>query len=136
MQNVYNDFGFGTYPGTLQTQTSAKFDHLDSTDAEPDARRYMPNAIPAPNTSSSASVSYWGSYLSYLSSNGLKMGYQSYLQFLMYYGRDVQPDGTNYTPLSLSSNLCACPLHSESVGGTVVPVSAAGDAHPRLPAAP
>ena len=37
---------------------------------------------------------------------------------MMYYGRDVKPDGTNYTPLSLSSNLCACPLHSESVGGT------------------
>ncbi len=36
----------------------------------------------------------------------------------MHYGRDVKPDGTNYTPLSLQSNLCACPLHSESVGGT------------------
>ena len=36
---------------------------------------------------------------------------------MMYYGRDVKPDGTNYTPLSLNSNLCACPLHSESVGG-------------------
>jgi hypothetical protein len=77
----------------------------------------MPNAIPAPNTSSSSSVNYWGSYFSYLSSNNLKMGYQSYLQFLMYNGRNGKPDGTDYTPLSLSSNLCACPLHSESVGG-------------------
>ena len=77
----------------------------------------MPNAIPAPNTSNSASVSYWGSYFTYLKNNGLQLGYQSYLQFMMYYGRDVQPDGTNYTPLSLQSNLCACPKHSESVGG-------------------
>ncbi len=115
MQTVYTEFGFGTYPGTLQSKTSGKTTSWLMTNQMPSV---MPNAIPAPNTSSSSSVNYWGAYFSYLSSNNLKMGYQSYLQFLMYYGRDGQPDGTDYTAMSLSSNLCPCPLHSETVGGT------------------
>ena len=57
-------------------------------------------------------------FFTYLDNNSEQLGYQSYLDFMMHYGRDVQPDGTNYTPLSLNSNLCACPLHSETVGGT------------------
>ena len=31
---------------------------------------------------------YWGAYFDYVSSNGLKLGYQSYLQFMMWNGRD------------------------------------------------
>ena len=114
MQTVFNQFGFGTYPGSSVTLKSGKTTSYYMSSQMPSV---MPNAIPVPNTSSSASVSYWGSYFTYLKNNSLNLGYQSYLQFMMYNGRDVQPDGTNYTPLSLQSNLCACPKHSESVGG-------------------
>ncbi len=115
MQTVYNEFGFGTYPGTSQSLSS----YTTTTVMSSQMPSVMPNAIPAPNTSSSASVSYWGKYFSYARSNwGGRLGYQSYLDFMTYYGRDVKPDGSNYTPLSLNSNLCACPMHSESVGGT------------------
>ncbi len=115
MQTVYTEFGFGTYPGTSATAKSSTL----TTTEQSQLLSVMPNAIPKPNKSNSASLSYWNSYLSYAKSNwSNKVGYQSYLDFMMYYGRDVKPDGTNYTPLSLNSNLCTCPLHSESVGGT------------------
>ncbi len=114
MQTVYTEFGFGTYPGTSATATSSTL----TTTEQSQLASVMPNAIPTPNHSNSASVSYWNSYLSYAKSNwNNKIGYQSYLDFMMNYGRDVKPDGTNYTPLSLSSNLCTCPRHNESVGG-------------------
>jgi Flp pilus assembly protein TadG len=115
MQTVYTELGFGTYPGTNAT---AKATTLTTTEQN-QLLSYMPNATPVPNASNSTSVSYWNSYLSYTKSNwSSKIGYQSYLDFMMNYGRDVKPDGKNYTPLSLNSNLCACPMHNESVGGT------------------
>jgi hypothetical protein len=77
----------------------------------------MPNAIPTPNSSNATSRAYWANFFTYLDNNSLQLGYGAYLQYMMHYGRDVPPDGADYTPLSLSSNLCACPLHSESVGG-------------------
>ncbi|MEN6449672.1 MAG: VWA domain-containing protein [Thermoguttaceae bacterium] len=112
MQNVYNDMGFGVYPGTSQTRTWGKSTAwlMDN-----QVKSLMPNAIPAPNSSNSASVSYWGSYFSFIGSSG-KIGYKTYLQFMMSNGRDVAPDGSHYTPLSVNSNLCACPMHSETVG--------------------
>lgn len=115
MQDVYTDFGFGAYPGTSASKKSSKTTAWLMTNQ---LLPLMPNVIPTPDTSSSASISYWGSYFSFLSSRGLQMGYKSYLQFMMTYGRDGRPDGSNYTPLSINSNLCACPLHSETVGGT------------------
>jgi Flp pilus assembly protein TadG len=114
MQTVYNEFGFGTYPGSTAAIKSGKTTSWIMSNTLPSV---MPNAIPVPNTSNSNSVSYWGSYITYCKNNGEQLGYQSYLQFMMYNGWDVKPDGTNYTPLSLNSNLCACPLHSETVGG-------------------
>jgi Flp pilus assembly protein TadG len=115
MQIVYNQFGFGTYPGATATLNTSKSTSWVMTNQ---IKTTMPNAIPAPNTSSSPSVSYWGSYISYVKSNwSNQLGYKSYLDFMMHYGRDIRPDGSNYTPMSLNSNLCACPLHSELVGG-------------------
>jgi hypothetical protein len=70
----------------------------------------MPAAKPTPN--SSTNYSYWASYLS---DNYTKIGYRSYLHFMMYNGRDLKPDGVNYTPLSRSSPYC--PYHSESTAG-------------------
>jgi Flp pilus assembly protein TadG len=40
------------------------------------------------------------------------IGYVTYTQFMMDHGRELQPDGANYTPGSLSNP--SCPLHSES----------------------
>ena len=62
MQTVYNEFGFGTYPGSTQTLKSGKSNTSTMTNQMPSV---MPNAIPVPNTSSSSSVSYWGNYFSY-----------------------------------------------------------------------
>ena len=154
MQTVYNQFGFGTYPGTTQTfgQTigTTSLSNLESTTGplskstiptqyrilstdssstrtkkayswtmDVQLATLMPNAIPTPNSTNSQSYSYWSSYFSYAQSNwSSKLGYQPYLDFMMHYGRDVKPDGSNYTPLSLNSNLCACPMHSELVGTT------------------
>jgi hypothetical protein len=44
-----------------------------------------------------------------------KIGYQTYVQFMMDFGRDQQPDGSNYTPLSINSP--DCPMHSEGTDG-------------------
>ena len=44
-----------------------------------------------------------------------KIGYRTYVQFMLDHGRDVKPDGVNYTPLSVRSP--NCPMHSESTDG-------------------
>jgi hypothetical protein len=63
-----------------------------------------------PNTTSypSASASVVQSYRN-------KLGYLTYLQYMCDFGRNNQPDGANYTPLSVSSP--NCPYHSESTAG-------------------
>lgn len=43
------------------------------------------------------------------------VGYESYVNFMHDYGRDEQPDGKTYTPLSLNSQYC--PTHFESING-------------------
>ncbi len=48
MQTVYNEFGFGTYPGSSAALKSGKSNSYDMTSQMPSV---MPNAIPAPNTS-------------------------------------------------------------------------------------
>ena len=73
-------------------------------------RALMPAAKPTP--SSTANYAYWAAYLD---SNYTQMGYRSYVHFMMDKGRDVKPDGVNYTPLSQSS--ANCPYHSESTAG-------------------
>ena len=117
MQTVYTEFGWGMYPGSCNWTISTTTTLTATTQTK--LLSAMPNAIPTPNASNSASVSYWNSYFKYARSNWSgQICYKSYLDFMMYYGRDIKPDGSNYTPLSLSSNLCACPMHNESVGGT------------------
>jgi Flp pilus assembly protein TadG len=108
----------------------------------------MPNALPYPNSSVTASLTYWTSYLDYViypqptgasSSNAVtglgnpqtssypnattaavqafrnQIGYRTYVQFMMDYGRDSQPVAGQYTPLSLANT--SCPKHSESTDG-------------------
>ncbi len=145
MQKVYDDFGFGAFPGTTQaigqplgvstlsalssttgplskSTIAAKYRILssDSSTTRKQKAYYwvmdvqipavMPNAKPAPNTSTN--YNYWAKYLDDYAS---KIGYRSYTHFMMYYGRDEKPDGSNYTPLSLSSPVC--PMHLESTAG-------------------
>ena len=154
IQQVYNDFGFGTYPGPSQwigqplgvaksgclTTLSSATGPLSkstipsqyrilSTDSSSVRKKkayswamdvqlpqIMPNAIPAPNSASGSSYSYWASYFNdSRTSSQTDLGYSSYVSFMMYNGRDRKPDGVNYTPLSRLSPLC--PYHSESTAG-------------------
>jgi hypothetical protein len=45
------------------------------------------------------------------------VGYRTYVQFMMDFGREGKPDGAQYTPLSLSSGVTVCPTHLESTDG-------------------
>jgi Flp pilus assembly protein TadG len=155
MQQVYSDFGFGTFPGTTQcigqplgisTSNGDPLSQLMSTSgplsngAIPSAYRItssdswsvrqqkafrwamdiqlpllMPAAKPkavAPALTSSTYYSYWADYFN---DYYKKLGYRSYVNFMMYNGRDGKPDGARYTPLSQSSP--DCPWHSESTAG-------------------
>ena len=61
MQTVYNRFRLRhVLRAARQRYNSGKIDRLDHD--QPDCQSVMPNAIPAANTTSSSSVSYWGSY--------------------------------------------------------------------------
>lgn len=69
--------------------------------------RLMPDAQPSPLDAENHD--YWSKYLDYLllscgQSNpkrtSRQIGYSSYLQFLLDQGRDLRPDGRQYTPLS------------------------------------
>lgn len=70
----------------------------------------MPAVKPVP--ASSTNYNYWSVYLD---SYYKQVGYESYMQYVMYYGREGQPDGTTYTPLSQYSP--DCPWHSENTAG-------------------
>ncbi len=191
MQQVFTDFGYGTYPGTTQwigqpvgvAQNNNAYANLTAnggpltlssvsstykilsgdSEATRKTKAYkwiidnqiatvMPSAKPNPT---SANLGYWTYYLDYIlpsvsvsgrgtlppsqstvridsmdnpctvsypdatasipQSSRNKIGYATYVQFMMDNGRDRQPDGANYTPLStLSPN---CPYHSESTAG-------------------
>jgi Flp pilus assembly protein TadG len=202
MQDVYDDFGYGTFPGVLQhvgqplgvTQDSRAYARLTSNTGPlasasiPSSYRIssgnsestrkqkayqwmidyqiatiMPNALPAPN--SSTNYGYWEKYLDYVvfaqtvnsgagtppSNRGKippnqtayqlndlnnpngdsypdagvserdsyknKIGYRTYVQFMMDYGRNRKPDGVNFTPLSSSSP--NCPFHDEATAGGI-----------------
>ena len=64
IQTVYDDFGFGTYPGTLQTKQTGKTTQQLMAGQ---LHTVMPNAVPAPDVNSPDSVNYWASYFSYSS---------------------------------------------------------------------
>ncbi len=200
MQDIFTDFNFGTFPGTLQhvgeplsvTQDSKAYARLTSntgpltsasipstyrisssnSEATRKSKAYkwmidyqiaviMPNANPTPD--SSTNYGYWEKYLDYIISSQTvnsgvgtppsnrgtlppsqdsdqindfnnpnstsypsagtterdsyrnKLGYRTYVQFMMDFGRNGRPDGSNYTPLSTAS--ADCPYHSESTAG-------------------
>jgi hypothetical protein len=192
MQNVFNDFGYGTFPGTLEwvgaplgvAADSNAYANLTKdggpltlatipatykilsgdSEATRKTKAYkwmidnqlaviMPAAQPAPN--SATNYNYWLKYLDYVIQSksvtgrgtlppsqdsdritGLdnpssasypdatttevnsyrnKLGYRTYVQFMMDFGRNVQPDGVNYTPLSVNSPYC--PYHLEDTAG-------------------
>jgi len=189
VQQLYDDFGFGSFPGTSQhigqplgvAQNTDAYNNLTKnsgllsassiastyriTSSDSSATRktkcykwiidkqiavIMPAAKPTPN--STTNYGYWEKYIdyvvsattssppsqysvrvtsmnnpntdgydwatsSYVTPNLNKIGYRTYVQFMLDHGRDLKPDGTNYTPLSLRSSLC--PKHSEvTAGGT------------------
>ena len=192
MQQVFTDFGYGTYPGTSQwvgqpvgvaqnnnayanltanggpltlSTVSSTYKILSSdSEATRKTKAYkwiidnqiaavMPQAKPTP--SSSSNLTYWTYYLDYIlpsvsvsgrgtlppsqsstridsmdnpctdsypdatasipQSSRNKIGYLTYVQYMMDNGRDRKPDGTNYTPLSTHSPFC--PFHSEGTAG-------------------
>ncbi len=194
MQDIYTDFGYGTFPGTLQwvgaplgvagnssayanltknsgvltLGTVASTYRILSGDGESTRKSkaykwiidnqiavVMPGVKPTPSSGSTTSVNYWTKYLDYVIApkdvsgrgtlppsqdsdriDGLnnpnsasfpdasdsvpqgyrnQIGYRTYVQFMMDFGRNIKPDGTTHTPLSLSS--ADCPRHSESTAG-------------------
>jgi hypothetical protein len=126
IQKVYDDFGFGAYPGTLQNiQTNKTTKQLMTGQLA----TVMPKAVPTPNVNSTDSVNYWAAYFSYVGSG--QIGYKTYLQFMMSHGRD-EPIVTQTTDSKgnitrnaqysiLSINNPNYRTHSESTdGGTFV----------------
>jgi hypothetical protein len=196
MQNVFTDFGYGPFPGTLQwvgapagvtanglayhnlTKNTGPLNQASVEDAYEIAngngegtrktKAYkwmidkqiavvMPLAKPTPDSTNAASLAYWTKYLDYIIEprnvtgrgniphdqdsdriDGLnnpnnvsypsatdavpqgfrnQIGYRTYVQFMMDFGRNVRPDGSTYTPLSTQS--ADCPRHNEvTAGGT------------------
>jgi hypothetical protein len=82
-------------------------------DVQMPAAQVMPGVKPVPNSANSGNYAYWKSYIDYYWD---KLGYRSYVQFMMYYGgRTTKPGGTLYSPLSQFSP--DCPWHAESTAG-------------------
>lgn len=74
----------------------------------------MPAAKPAPNGANAANYKYWKKYID---ANWDKLGYRSYMQFMMDNGRESQPDNAGiYTSLSIN-NTSDCPKHWETTPG-------------------
>ncbi len=192
MQQVFSDFGFGSYPGVLQYLGAPygvpqnKYAYAELTkDGGPLTKKsvpkkyriqskhdekkrkekaysaiidnqladLMPNAEPTPG--SGGNYAYWEKYLDYViyrawdSSRGWlppsqdsdritgfnnpnrtsfpqasssvprgfrnKIGYRTYVQFMMDHGRDLKPVGNNYVPLSRHS--ADCSWHDEATAG-------------------
>jgi Mg-chelatase subunit ChlD len=103
VQNIYTDFGFGTCPGTLTTMQSGTTNRL----------KQLASAMPvALNSFGTNNTTYWNSYFSYLSNKGYKLGYYTYVQYMMDYGRTKLSNGY-YTPLAVG-NTASCPYHLET----------------------
>ena len=78
----------------------------------------MPAARPVPNSSNSSSYQYWREYLESVedqSNNNENIGYRTYVQFMMDYGR-ADLVGNQYSQMSVQSGYC--PYHMETVGTT------------------
>jgi hypothetical protein len=187
VQEIYDDFGFGTFPGTSQhigqplgvNQNANAYHNMTrnggalSGASIPETYRIlngdgastrkskcyrwiidnqlgalMPAAQPAIN--STTNYNYWAKYLDYViyatttappdqtymhlyylanpntagyteaDPNSVapylnKIGYRTYTQFMLDHGRDMKPDGVNYTPLSVRSP--HCPRRDEVTDG-------------------
>lgn len=150
VQQVYDDFGFGSYPGTSRyagqslgiNRTSSWVDKLTRRNG-PLTRSSIPSRYRVRSRDSS-SVKKWKAYAwvmeqqlagsvmsaatpplnadsnygywkKYIDENYSKLGYKTYVAFMMDNGRDRKPDGSNYTPLATKSPYC--PMHTEQVGG-------------------
>lgn len=168
IQNVYDDFGFGTYPGASQyagqslgvsksyqlsdqinkvkealtdndfkgtkyftgTKKGGRWNpyyvDADGTTVLSDETRtqrtyawvmevqigtnLMPAAVPVPDAD--VNYNYWKTFIDGYYN---RLGYKSYVTYMMDNGRERKPDGSSYTPLSLQSG--DCPKHTESVDG-------------------
>ena len=156
IQDVYDDFGFGSYPGNSQyagqslgIRNSSRWVNYLTKNGGPlrrasiparyrvrssdrsSVRRWkayawvmevqlgdpntgiMPNMIPVPNADNSANYNYWKKFIDQYRR---KLSYKSYMELMMDEARDGKVKGS-YTPLSLKSSLCPCPMHTETVGG-------------------
>ncbi len=71
----------------------------------------IPGVLPTPTASDGTTFNYWKSYID---SDWNDLGQRSYMQLMMYQGRDGKVGGI-YTPLSLASHIT--PMHTESVAG-------------------
>ncbi len=88
----------------------------------------MPNAIPAINSTSSTSYTYWKDYIDfprnsdtlnhttsssqYPYHNYTRLGYASYVQYMMFLGRDSTTYSGSYTAMSVN-NTADCPYHTD-----------------------
>lgn len=168
IQNVYDDFDFGAYPGnsqyagyplitesqssnwlsnlktkltnvsykgtayftgTYKSSTKKYYDANGTTvlsDSTRTKRAYswvmevqlpsaslMPNVVPVPNAGVTANYNYWKYYID---QNSSSLGYLSYVTMMMDKARDLTVAGS-YTPLSLKSSLCVCPMNDWTVNG-------------------
>jgi Flp pilus assembly protein TadG len=128
IQAVYDDFGFGTYPGTSQTLGTGSTASL----MNGKLKTTMPNAVPTPNSANADSVKYWAAYFSYLGSSG-QIGYKSYVTFMMKQGRDIPvvPEIKNskgvvtqaaqYTPMSVRNLSYRAHVESTDAGSLSFP---------------
>ena len=105
-----------TYPAVNSTTNYAYWEkYLDyviyATTSAPPGQTYMHMAYLAnPNTDGYEDADP-NSVVPYLN----KIGYRTYVQFMLDHGRDIRPDGVNYTPLSVRNP--NCPMHSEVTDG-------------------
>ena len=154
IQDVYDDFNFGAYPGASQyagqplgiyntskwvdkltkkngplTKKSIPYRYRVNNKDSKSLKKWkayawvmevqmldaglMPDLIPVPNADSSANYNYWKAFID---GNRSDLGYESYVDVMMDKARDGKLGGS-YTPLSLKSELCPCPMHMETVTG-------------------
>lgn len=76
----------------------------------------MPQARPVPNSNNSSSLKYWREYLESVadqSASSQHVGYRTYVQFMMDYGR-AELIGNQHSQMSIESGYCS--YHNEKVG--------------------
>src|SRR5262249_10716163 len=75
----------------------------------------MPAARPTPNSGDGSSLAYWKDYINAINSNSGKLGYRTYVSWVMDLGRDEtgSVSGAHGQLSYLSAN---CPYHNETVG--------------------